>query len=181
MKKFFLLVVIVLNIAVFCAAAFLIYNRVMQKEMPPAQGASMSKLGAGAPLALPGESSKAAGSATPGVLQPSSSTVSAPAVNPGSGSSAAVEPAVRNIQFAFHNSKAKQVSIRADFAGWKAQAMHKDASGKWVFQAALPPGEYAYCFIVDGKAIRDPAAKRSKVIGQTTVSAVVVNPLPPRS
>ena len=66
--------------------------------------------------------------------------------------------------------------MRADFTGWKAVPMHRDNQGVWAFQAALPPGEYAYCFIVDDKAIRDPFAKRSKVIGQATVSAVVVTP-----
>src|SRR5207244_3198644 len=87
------------------------------------------------------------------------------------------ESGSRKILFAYRNSKAKQVSIRADFTGWKAEPMRRDPTGGWVFQANLPPGEYAYCYTVDDKTIRDPANKRTKQIGRTFVSSVIVSPL----
>jgi hypothetical protein len=97
-----------------------------------------------------------------------------PAGNPAPASS---ENGVRHIQFVYRNPKARQVSIRADFTGWKAEPMQKDARGIWVYQSALTPGEYAYCYTVDDKTFRDPANKRTKQIGHTFVSSIVVSPL----
>lgn len=87
-----------------------------------------------------------------------------------------VESGTRNIKFTYRNPKAKSVSIRADFTGWKASAMQRDSTGIWTYQAALTPGEYAYCFTVDDKTFKDPANKRTKQIGRTFVSAILVKP-----
>ncbi len=87
---------------------------------------------------------------------------------------------MRKNKFSYWNPKAKQVAIRADFTGWKAEAMHKDAKGMWVYQANLIPGEYYYCFAADDKKpITDPANPLKKRIGTTFVSAVVVKPASP--
>ena len=91
------------------------------------------------------------------------------------------ESTSRKILFTYRNSHARQVSIRADFTGWKAQAMNKAANGVWTYQAPLPPGEYAYCFTADDKTFKDPANKRTKVIGRTTVSAILVEALPAKT
>jgi 1,4-alpha-glucan branching enzyme len=90
---------------------------------------------------------------------------------------AANDSSGRKILFSYRNPKAKKVAIRADFNGWKAEPMQKDARGVWTYQAALTPGEYAYCFAVDDKITRDPANKRTKRIGETSVSSIVVQPL----
>jgi hypothetical protein len=166
MKKFFLLIFIVIDLAVFAGACLLIYNRLSESHTPLTVATLVP--GAHPAPAMP-LSANAVHTSTA-----SMTPAATPATAPGSSS---LEPATRNIKFTYRNSKAKQVSIRADFTGWKAQPMIKDAAGVWSFQAALPPGEYAYCFTVDGRAIRDMANKRTKIIGQTTVSAVVVNPL----
>lgn len=88
------------------------------------------------------------------------------------------ESSVRKILFTYRNSKAHQVSIRADFTGWKAEPMQKGANGSWTYQSSLTPGEYAYCYTADDKTFKDPANKRTKVIGRTTVSAILVEALP---
>jgi hypothetical protein len=175
MKKFFLLIFILIDLAVLSGACALIYNRLMESHAPLTVASLVPNMHP-APSTTP----------VPTALHASTSPITAPAGQPSapattpasaiSGSNS-IEPATRNIKFSYRNSKAKQVSIRADFTGWKAQTMTRDSGGVWSFQAALPPGEYAYCFTVDGRAIRDMANKRTKVIGQTTVSAVVVNPL----
>jgi len=85
----------------------------------------------------------------------------------------------RNIGFSYQNSKAKKVQIRADFTGWKPELMNKDKRSVWSYTAKLLPGEYAYCFMVDGKIIRDPANKKRKQYGQTQVSAITVKPKKP--
>ena len=82
--------------------------------------------------------------------------------------------------FKYTNAKARQVSIRADFTGWKAQPMIKGANGSWTYQAQLTPGEYAYCYTADDRTFKDPANKRTKLIGRTVVSAIVVEALPPK-
>ena len=67
--------------------------------------------------------------------------------------------------------------IRADFTGWRAEPMQKEPGGHtWKYMAVLEPGEYAYCFSVDDKSIRDPANKRTKQVGKTRVSSIVVQP-----
>jgi 1,4-alpha-glucan branching enzyme len=80
--------------------------------------------------------------------------------------------------FSYANSKARQVALRADFTGWKAEAMKRDARGIWTFRTNLPPGEYAYIFMVDDSPKKDPANKRTKRIGTTQVSAVVIKAAP---
>ena len=65
--------------------------------------------------------------------------------------------------------------IRAEFTGWRAEPMDKDAAtGVWKYTAVLDPGEYAYCYSVDDKSIRDPANKHTKLVGKTVVSLLVV-------
>jgi len=44
----------------------------------------------------------------------------------------------------------------------------------WTFTQQLIPGEYAYCFTVDDKIIRDPANKHTKLIAQTQVSSITI-------
>ena len=89
---------------------------------------------------------------------------------------AAAPSHARKIGFKYHNAHAKKVMIRADFTGWRAEPMQKDANNVWRFMAVLEPGEYAYCFSVDDKSIRDPANKRTKQVGKTRVSSIVVQP-----
>ena len=67
--------------------------------------------------------------------------------------------------------------VRADFTGWRAEPMEKDApTSTWKYMAVLEPGEYAYCYSVDDKSIRDPANKHTKMVGKTVVSSIVVQP-----
>lgn len=86
----------------------------------------------------------------------------------------------RKIRFSYHNPRAKRVAIRADFTGWKADPMIRGSNGEWSYTVPLTPGEYAYCFSVDDKPpLKDPANKRTKLIGRAVVSAIVVKALAP--
>ena len=53
----------------------------------------------------------------------------------------------------------EQVCLAGDFNGWVPMPMEKIDDG---FQTIvdLSPGEYQYKFIVDGKWVEDPAAKK---------------------
>ena len=57
--------------------------------------------------------------------------------------------------------------------------LKNSATNKWTYMAALEPGEYAYCFSVDNKSIVDPANKRTKQVGKTRVSSIVVQSAAP--
>ncbi len=162
MKKFFLVAFIVFDLALIGAGVFVLYGYVTHKvPLPPA----LSK---------------------PVIVTPAAtSTPTAPSTSPikviGGGllnPAAPGESTNRKILFTYRNAHARQVFIRADFTGWKAQPMAKAANGSWTYQAQLTPGEYAYCFTADDKTFKDPANKRTKVIGRTTVSAIMVEALP---
>jgi hypothetical protein len=63
---------------------------------------------------------------------------------------------IRHIGFAYRNSRAKRVEIMGDFNDWTPQALNLGLDYKWTAALDIPPGEYAYNFIVDGKPVRDP-------------------------
>lgn len=51
----------------------------------------------------------------------------------------------------------RSVMLAGDFNSWIAKPMRNVGDGKWQTQVMLPPGSFAYKFIVDGKWIADPA------------------------
>lgn len=81
----------------------------------------------------------------------------------------------RRVLFQYRNAKAKQVAILGEFTNWQPQAMVSDASGLWKYIVELEPGEYAYFFSVDNRAMRDPSNSRTKMVGQSTLSLVIVS------
>jgi len=86
------------------------------------------------------------------------------------------KPAKRNIQFLYINSKAKNVSLVGNFEGKSKvvkKAMQKNAN-KWTIVLQLEPGTYEYVYLVNGKNVRDPYAKKT-VNGK---SQIVVSPPP---
>ncbi len=160
MKKFFLGVFIVFDVSLIGGAGFVLYSYLHHK-MPVFSVPLVSKSMASA-VAASSTSVKAIGS---GLLS----------------SSVPNESSTRKILFSYRSPHARQVSIRADFTGWKAQPMQKAANGTWTYQAQLTAGEYAYCYTADDKTFKDPANKRTKVIGRTTVSAILVEALPAKA
>ena len=163
MKRVFLGCFIFFDLALIAGSAFVLFAYISGKMPAP-------------PLPLlraPAKTSSSAGETRTGSTTPvkaAGNVFTAPA-------SSAVT-ATRKILFSYRNSHARQVSIRADFTGWKAEPMQKGANGHWTYQAQLTPGEYAYCYTADDKTFKDPANKRTKQIGRTPVSAIVVEALP---
>ena len=120
------------------------------------------------------KSTPAVPSANPNAIAPTSTPKTETPTTPSVPAGATVS---RKIGFSYRNSRAKKVMIRADFTGWRAEAMEKDpATGAWKYMAVLEPGEYAYCFSVDDKSIKDPANKHTKLVGKTVVSSIIVQP-----
>jgi 1,4-alpha-glucan branching enzyme len=68
-----------------------------------------------------------------------------------------------------------EVFVAGEFNQWNptAEKMTKDG-GKWKLTKALPPGRYAYKFVVDGTWKEDPNAKESTDDGMGGKNSVVV-------
>jgi hypothetical protein len=164
MKKFFLTVLILGDLVVIVVLVAVLYQRVTARH-----GFS-SSVRPSIPIAkaVPGP---AAGAAHLVATSTHPITAVARAPNP-----APANPGEHRIRFSYRNARAKTVSISADFTGWKPEAMQKQGKNHWTFVASLTPGEYGYCFFVDGRSLTDPANSRKKRIGSVLVSAVVVKP-----
>ncbi len=82
---------------------------------------------------------------------------------------------LRNIQFNFISSTAKQVYILGNFFQDKDDAKESlsQEGKKWSVNLKLKPGTYQYMYLVDGKKIRDPYNKKT-VNGK---SVITVKPL----
>jgi hypothetical protein len=163
MKKFFLIVFILLDLIIIAASVLFLIAR-----MQTTSGTMMIG-GHAVPMTIP-IPMKPVTPPTASAVPTTATTPAPPAATPATfpvGTS-------RKILFSYKNAKARKVQIRADFTGWRAEPMQKDANNVWHYTAALEPGEYAYCFSVDDKSIKDPANKRTKQVGKTFVSAIVV-------
>jgi len=68
----------------------------------------------------------------------------------------------RRIAFSFEATTADEVILMGDFNNWnpKKHPMKKDENGKWTKAVILPPGQYEYKFLVDGKWKEDPQNDR---------------------
>lgn len=61
----------------------------------------------------------------------------------------------------YTNRRAKNVKIKGSFFLWKEKSMKKIKNGVWEIDIYIKdPGKYKYYFIVDGKKVLDPKAKR---------------------
>jgi 1,4-alpha-glucan branching enzyme len=65
------------------------------------------------------------------------------------------------VRFEFTHPTASAVSIAGSFNDWHptTKAMHSSGNGHWRKEAFLPPGNYEYCLVVDGRWMADPLAK----------------------
>lgn len=63
-------------------------------------------------------------------------------------------------EFYFYRPQARQVFLVGDFNGWRQQdlAMSRDRQGCWKAQLHLPPGEYKFRYLADGRWYTDYAA-----------------------
>ena len=69
-------------------------------------------------------------------------------------------PQLEPVHFEFTHPTATTVCIAGTFNGWQPEAkpMNPIGDGRWLKEAALPPGTYEYCLVVDGQWIADPLA-----------------------
>jgi 1,4-alpha-glucan branching enzyme len=64
------------------------------------------------------------------------------------------------VQFRFYRPEASNVRVAGDFNGWQGEAlpMQRDQEGWWVAEVRLPPGEYRFRYVADGRWFTDYAA-----------------------
>jgi len=60
--------------------------------------------------------------------------------------------------FYYKNEKVKWVNLVGEFNNWNpySHPLKKTKSGFWEVEVDIPPGKYAYRFIIDGRYIKDP-------------------------
>jgi 1,4-alpha-glucan branching enzyme len=70
---------------------------------------------------------------------------------------------------------AQTVKLVADFTGWEKNPLdlRLGEKGVWQITVALPPGRYAYRFLVDGEWHDDPQCDRCEANAFGTANAVV--------
>ena len=94
--------------------------------------------------------------AAPGVRVPAAVATAAPAAGTGR---------EQVVQLVFIAPGAKSVAVAGDFNDWSTRAtpLHRvSEGGAWAVTIPLPPGRYAYAFVVDGRQwAADPLAPRA--------------------
>ena len=82
------------------------------------------------------------------------------------------------VRFEYRDRAARYVSVAGEFNGWNAgnHQLSLEKVGLWSAELRVPPGEYAYKFVVDGKWFLDPANAATKVVDGATNSLVVASP-----
>ena len=132
-------------------------NKPAKKFLPAATAQTTAPAVTNAPLAVSGK-------------------VSADKIN--EGPAQAFSNNARNIRFAFKHSKAKQVEIIGEFNEWIPQSMTKSKDNLWSVNVKIPPGEYAYNFVIDGQPVRDPNNPKITNVGRGFVNSLLnIKPL----
>jgi len=67
------------------------------------------------------------------------------------------------VRFEFTHPTARTVSVAGTFNEWHptTKSMLHSKNGHWLKEAFLPPGNYEYCLVVDGKWMPDPLVKET--------------------
>jgi len=81
----------------------------------------------------------------------------------------------RPIAFQLTAPSALSIMLAADFTGWEKMPVKltRLADGTWQTAIALPPGRYAYRFIVDGQWQDDPDCSQWEVNPFGSTNAVI--------
>ncbi len=169
MGKTFLMAVLALDLLVLGSSAYVLWDRVSKNLHPQSQVVQSVPAASAPPMSQSSDPLSAPGAHAPAIeeIQEENKTETAAKKTPQKGKN-------QKVVFSFRDPLAKNVSVTGTFNAWKPAPMKKDASNKWSAALPLAPGQYAYNFIVDGKTIRDPGKKDSKLIQGHKVQASVL-------
>ncbi len=84
-----------------------------------------------------------------------------------------------SVRFALYRPDAREVRLAGDFTAWQARVpLVRQPDGSWLAEVKLPPGEYEYAFVVDGRQwTGDPTATRFRDDGLGGRNALLTVPL----
>ncbi len=183
MTRGFLMALLALDLLVMGGAGYIVWDRIKKKSDAHPEAALQMRGNPEQSPALPAQQ-PAATAAT--AVSPSSVSAAAPApVEEPAPETEPAKPAAkdgpesrpkgppRKMLFRYNDVAAKRVSIVGDFNQWSPKLMKKDPYGHWVITLSIPPGDYSYNFIVDGRMIRDPNNKRVKQSSQKIPSSLL--------
>ncbi len=87
------------------------------------------------------------------------------------------QAATRKIRFQYRNSKPRQVSVMGEFNDWEHVTMVKGKNHTWSAIIEIKPGDYLYCYDVDGRLIPDPNNPNLRILsGKEKRSLLKVKP-----
>ncbi|MBN1335969.1 MAG: glycogen-binding domain-containing protein [Deltaproteobacteria bacterium] len=78
------------------------------------------------------------------------------------------------VRFTLDAPRAHAVAVAGTFSGWAPLPLARGPDGTWVLVVPLPPGEYEYCWLVDGKARSPVEAARRRPDGFGGENGIVV-------
>lgn len=174
---------LVLDLAFLGAVGYLIWQRYLELQKPapppppppPIEAPPTPEL---EPVVTSTETSSVVLSTAPAAVELSTPTVvavSTPAVAAlPTGESKAMN-GTKTTRFTYYSRTANQVQIVGDFNNWTPQQFRRNAKGGWFLSLPIPPGDYSYNYLVDGKTVRDPNQPRTDTQGRSLLS------LPPPS
>jgi 1,4-alpha-glucan branching enzyme len=75
----------------------------------------------------------------------------------------APDPQLVPVHFEFTDPIAVTVCLAGTFNHWQpdSKTLHSSGVGHWWKETTLAPGDYEYCFVVDGQWMPDPQARES--------------------
>ena len=73
------------------------------------------------------------------------------------------DPQRVRVRFEFNDPTATTVGLAGTFNRWQpdSKTLNSSGAGHWWKETTLAPGNYEYCFVVDGKWTPDPLARES--------------------
>jgi len=95
---------------------------------------------------------------------PVAASPSLPAEAPSPATAEAQRRADIAVAFRLEAPAARTVAVAGDFNEWQPEtfSMRQTGEGLWTARTALPPGRYAYMYVVDGQWITPPDARRTQ-------------------
>lgn len=169
-------ILLVLDLAFLGAVGYLIWQRYLELQKPappPPPPVEAPTIPEPEPVVTSTETAAVVVSTAPATVEVSSPTVVAVST-PAVAALPAGEPKATNgaktTRFTYFSRTANQVQIVGDFNNWTPQNFRRNAKGGWVISLPIPPGDYSYNYLVDGKTVRDPNQPRTDTQGRSLLS-----------
>lgn len=177
---------LIVDLAFLAAVGYLTWQRYLELQRPAPESAPVvpETLPAPEPVVVSTETLTVEPSTAAVTVEVASATVVAASTETASATPVAVAPPAappapavaaggakgKTTRFTYYSRTAKQVQIVGDFNNWNPQSFRRNNKGGWVISLPIPPGDYSYNYLVDGKTVRDPNQPRTDTQGRSLLS-----------